>query len=183
MKAGIIDLFVDSFGWVLGKTFLFALAVMTGMAIGGFALWAGTKTGGDAFGFNGGEASIFSHLASVIAILPQIVLLFWAGMVFVRSEGAEMRHWGYVASLEALLLTVCFSKALPGGVGAQIVAWTVTLVSIGVLRVCLRKIEGWKMQRGMDHLAQLEEFNNARRAELKEKFGTENTSARELGFL
>ncbi len=183
MKAGIIDLFVDSFGWVLGKTLLFALAVMGGLAIGGFGLWAATQAVSGEFAFQAGGIPVFHHLSWVTALLPQILLLFWAGMVFVRSEMAEMKHWGQVAAIQALLMVGCFARALPDGMLPQILAWGLTLGGIAGLFALLRKIGSWQLNRGMDHLARLEELNNARRAEMKEKFGTENTSARELGIL
>jgi hypothetical protein len=180
MKSGIIDIFLEAFGWVLGKAGLFVLAILTGLALGGLGLWAGAMTAGGNFGFPA-SAPIYEHLTWVSAILPQVILLFWAGMIFVRSEAVEGKHWGQVAALQALLLTACCSGALPDGWLPRAVAWSVVLAGIAAMTFGLRRLEGWRQRRGEKHLARLEEMNARRREELKEKFGTESAGARELG--
>jgi hypothetical protein len=182
MKAGIIDIFLDSFGWVLGKTTVFAFAVMLGVAIGSCALFAGTRVGGGELEFSPGALPIYQYLGVVTAILPQLLVVFWAGMVFVRSESASAGHWVSIVAAEALVLTGCFSRALPGTL-AQVVAWIVTLSLIGGVAAIISKLEHWKVKRGVDHLERLQEENLVRRAGLKEKYGTENAGAGELGIL
>jgi hypothetical protein len=182
MKSGIIDIFIDAFGWVLGKAGLFVLAIATGVAIGASALRAGTMSGGGVFGFRD-VASIPGFLMWVSAILPQGVLLFWAGMIFVRSETVEGKHWGQLAALQAILLTACCSKGLPGGFFPPVVAWSVVFAGIAAVMAGLRRLEGWRQRRSEEHLAHLEEMNALRREELKARFGTDSAGARELGIL
>jgi vacuolar-type H+-ATPase subunit I/STV1 len=182
MKSGIIDIFVDAFGWVLGKAGLFVLAILTGLSVGASGLWAGTMMAGGSFGFQA-EKPIFEHLTWVSAILPQVLLMFWAGMVFVRSEAAEAKHWGQVAAMQALLLTVCCSGALPDGLFPRVVAWSIVLAGIAAVVAGLHGVEGWRQRRGEEHLARLEKMNALRREELKAKFGTVSVGARELGIL
>ncbi|MCW1922060.1 hypothetical protein OKA05_05815 [Luteolibacter arcticus] len=182
MKSGIIDIFADAFGWVLGKAGLFVLAVVTGVLIGAAGLWAGTKTGDGAFGFRE-VASVPGFLMWVGAILPQGVLMFWAGMIFVRSESVEAKHWGQLAAIQAILLTLCCSKGLPEGLLSRVVAWSVVFAGVAAVTTGLRRLEGRRQRRGEEHLARLEEENALRREELKDKFGTESVGARELGIL
>jgi hypothetical protein len=182
MKSGIIDIFADAFGWVLGKAAFFALAVVTGVVIGAAGLWAGTEAGDGGFGFRE-IASVPGFLMWVSAILPQGVLLFWAGMIFVRSEDVEAKHWGRLAAMQAILLAGCCSRGIPGGFLPPVVTWSVVLAGVATVIVSLRWLEGRRQRRGEEHLAQLEEMNALRRAELKAKFGTDSAGARELGIL
>jgi hypothetical protein len=182
MKSGIIDIFADAFGWVLGKAGLFVLAVVTGVVIGAAGLWAGTRMGDGGFGFRD-VASVPGFLMWVSAILPQGVLLFWAGMIFVRSEDVEAKHWGRLVAMQAILLAGCCSRGLPDGILPPVVAWSVVFAGIAAVIIGLRWLEGRRQRRGEEHLAQLEEMNVLRRAELKAKFGTDSAGARELGII
>jgi len=166
---------------VVGKAFLFAIAVMAGIAISGISLWAGTYAGGGEFGFEAGKP-IQEHLKVVMAVLPQIILLLWAGMLFVRSEKAGPRHWMIVAGFEALLMTGCFAAALPGGLLAQLVTWMVVITLIGGLATSVEASQTWQARRGADHLESLKEADVRRREELRGKFGTVSAGAEELGF-
>jgi hypothetical protein len=182
MKSGIIDILVDAFGWVLGKTGLFMLAIVTGVVIGASALCAGTMSGGGIFGFRD-IASVPGFLMWVSAILPQGVLLFWAGLIFVRSEDVEAKHWGRLVALQAILLTACCSRGLPSGLLPGLVAWSIVFAGIAAVTTGLRRFACLRQRRGEEHLAHLEEMNALRREELKAKFGTESVGARELGIL
>jgi len=181
MKSGIIDIFADAFGWVLGKTGIFLLAVVTGVVIGAAGLWAGTMAGDGVFGFRD-VASVPGFLMWVSAILPQGVLLFWAGIIFVRSENVEAKHWGQLVAMQAILLAGCCSRGLPNGLFPPLVAWSVVLGGIAAVITGLRRMERRRLRRGEEHLAQLEEMNARKREELKAKFGTVSASARELGI-
>lgn len=183
MKAGIIDIFADAFGWVLAKTAVFALAVLAGIAIGGLGLWAGSEAAGGFFGFKDGSHPVFKQLRWVTALLPQIIVVFWAGMVFVRSEQAEMKHWLQVVALEAGVMAWFLSGALPDGWLAVTVTWITTLAGVAALVWAGRRLERRHLRRGLEHLARLEEENRLRRAWMKETYGTESVSARELGIL
>lgn len=182
MKAGFIDILLGSMCWVLGRAALFALAILAGIGLGGFALWAATSAAGGGFGFPQGSHPVHHYLIWIAALIPQLLLLFWAGILFVRSEGMEMKHWGRVAALQALLMVFCFSRALPDGWLAQTVAWGIVLGGAALQTLILRALERRRTRRGMDYLAALTERNAARRAELKEKYGTTSASARELGI-
>ena len=182
MKAGIIDIFAESFGWVLGKTTLYAMAVGTGIGIGACALWAGTAAGSGELRFDAAPG-IHQHLAMVTAILPQVLVAFWMGMVFVRSENADAKHWVSVVALEALVMTACFSRAIPGGWLAQFAAWMVAVALIAAVEVAVVFLEFRKAKRGVDHLVRLLQENAGRRAALKEKVGTESAGAEDLGIL
>lgn len=183
MKAGIIDIFADTFGWVLGKAAIFAVAILLGVGIGACALSAGTAVGTGGFGFRGGSHPIHGQLSVVTAILPQIFVIFWAGMAFVRSEKAEGKHWVGVIAMEALAMTGCFAAAMPGGLIPQIAAWSVVIGGIAAVYYAVMLLERRQMRRGMDHLARLEMENSIRREEMKIKYGTTSTSARDLGLL
>ncbi|WP_367870108.1 hypothetical protein [Luteolibacter sp. Populi] len=183
MKSGFLDLLLATAGWVVGKTCLFALAALTGIAIGAVALWAGTMAGGGGFGFPTGESPIFGQLSTVIALLAQGVILFWAAMFYVRSEKAGGREWLMIAAGEALLLTGCFSLALPGGLGASIVSWCVCLGLLAGLKKIASRFGHRQIQRGIDHLEKLKEDNARRRVEMTAKYGTVSTGAEELGIL
>ena len=185
MKSGFLDLLLATAGWVVGKTFLFALAALTGVAIGAASLWAGTIAGGGGFGFGSGaeEGAIFSHLTTVVAVLPQCIILFWAAMFYVRSEKAGGREWLMIAAAEALLLTGCFTLALPGGSGAPIIAWCVCIGLLAGLKKIANKFGHRQVQRGVDHLEKLKADNALRRVEMTAKYGTVSTGAEELGIL
>ncbi|MEK7953528.1 hypothetical protein [Luteolibacter soli] len=182
MKSGIIDIFLDAFGWVLGKTGLFALAILTGIALGALGLWAGTMSGIGTFGFRA-DKPILEHITWVGAILPQVLLMFWAGMLFVRSEAVGAKHWGQVVAAQALLLVFCCADAMPEGLLPRMIAWSIVAVGIAGMAAGLRWLAGWVQRRGEAHLAHLEEENALRREELKEKYGTVSVGARELGIL
>lgn len=183
MKSGIIDIFAESLGWVLGKASLFALAVLLGIGIGGLALMAGTSVGGGEFRFDSGDNPIHQQLSVVTAILPQVLVVFWAGIIFVRSEQASVYHWVAIIALEALAMTASFSRAIPGGWMAQTVAWTVTVGGIVAVTHLVKLLEGRKQKRGLDHLEQLQLANAIRRDELRHKYGTFSASAEDLGIL
>ncbi len=181
MKAGFIDLLLDSIGWVLLKAAVFALAIFAGVGIGVLALMAGTSLGGGGFGFDAGMP-IQEGLMYVLAMLPQVAFVFWAGMWFVRSENVEARHWTIIAGLQAYLLTGCLMTAMPGGIFPRIVALAVTTGLMIVLSRGVRKYGNFQYRRGLDHFDLLMSENVARRAELKEKFGTVSSSAEDLGI-
>lgn len=181
MKAGFIDLLLDSVGWVLLKTFVFALAIFAGVGIGILALIIGTSVGGGRFGFESGMP-VQGGLRWVMALLPQVAFVFWGGMWFVRSENVEAKHWTIVAGLQAFLLTACLLTALPGGVFTRVVALAVTTGLMIGLNRCVRKFGAYQYRRGLDHFDLLMAENVARRAELNEKFGTVSSSAEELGI-
>ncbi len=183
MKAGIIDIFAESLGWVLGKTALFAMAAGLGVGIGASALWAGTAAGTGGFGFPAGSHPIHAQLSVVTAILPQVLVIFWAGMIFVRSETATARHWISIVALEALAMTACFARALPAGWLPQIAAWSVVIGGIAAAWYAVMALERMSLKRGLDHLARLQMANAIRREEMKRKFGTESAGAEDLGIL
>lgn len=181
MKAGFIDLLLDSIGWVLLKTLVFALAIFAGVGIGMVALTVGTGLGGGGFGFDAGMP-IQGGLMYVLAVLPQVAFVFWAGMWFVRSENVEAKHWMIIAGLQAYLLTGCFMTAMPGGIFARVVAIAVTTGLVIGLNRCVRRYGAYQFRRGLDHFDLLMSENVARREELKKKFGTVSSSAEELGI-
>ena len=181
MKAGFIDLLLDSIGWVLVKALIFALAILTGVGIATLALMVGTGVGGGGFGFETGMP-IQEGLMWVLAILPQVALVFWSGMWFMRSENVEARHWAIIAGLQAYLLTGCLMTAMPGGVFPRVVAVAVTTALMIGLNRCVRKFGKFQYRRGLDHFDLLAAENVARRKELKEKFGTVSSSAEDLGI-
>ena len=183
MKAGIIDIFADSFGWVLGKTTLFAMAVFLGLGIGASGLWLGTIVGSGEFRFESGSKPIHQQLSVVTAILPQVLVIFWAGMVFVRSEKAAVRHWVTIVGLEALTMTACCARAIPGGWFAVMAAWMATIAGIAAVYYAVVSLERRQLKRGLDHLERLQMANSIRREEMKRKYGTESTSAHDLGIL
>jgi len=183
MKAGIIDIFAESFGWVLGKAAFFAMAVFLGIGIGASGLWVGTAISSGEFGFKSGEHPIHQYLSVVTAILPQVLVIFWAGMIFVRSENAAARHWVTIVGLEALTLTACFSRAIPGGWFSVVTAWMVTFAGIVAVYYAIISLERRQVKRGLDHLERLQMANAIRREEMKRKYGTESTSAHDLGIL
>lgn len=183
MKSGIIDIFAESLGWVLGKASLFAMAVILGVGIGGLALMAGTSVGGGAFRFDSGDLPIHQYLSVVTAILPQVLVIFMAGFIFVKAENASANHWVTVVGLEAVAMTACFSRALPGGLLAQMAAWSVAIGGIVAVAYLIRLMEKRREKRGLDHLERLQLANAIRREELKRKYGTQSASAHELGIL
>jgi hypothetical protein len=184
MKAGFIDLLLDSIGWVLLKTLVFALAIFAGVGIGMVALMVGTGLGGGEFGFDSSAAMpVQGGLMWVMALLPQVGFVFWAGMWFVRSEKVEAKHWTIVAGVQAFLMTGCLMTALPGGIFPRIVAFAVTTGLMIGLNRCVRRYGAYQFRRGVDHLDLLMAENVARRKELKEKFGTVSSSAEDLGIL
>jgi len=183
MKAGIIDIFAESFGWVIGKATAFSFAVMAGVGIGLAALMAGSAVGGAPISFYGPAAGMKEYLTYVTAILPQVIVLFWAGMIFVKSEKAEARHWLGVVALEAIFLTASFSRAIPGGVLAQVAAWVVVIGGIAAFGYAVFFLERHQTRKGINHLERLMHENAIRRAELKKKFGTESASAIDLGLI
>ena len=183
MKSGIIDIFAESFGWVLGKTALFAIAVFLGVGIGGLALMAGTSAGAGEFRFDSGDLPIHQHLSVVTAILPQVLVIFWAGIIFVKSEQASAYHWVTVIGLEALAMTGSFSRALPEGWLSQMTAWTVAIGGIAAVAYLVKILERRKLKRGLDHLERLQMANTIRREELRHKYGTHSASAHDLGIL
>jgi hypothetical protein len=181
MKAGFIDLLLDSIGWVLLKTLIFALAILAGIGIGMLALTVGTALAGGNFGFEY-EMPVQGGLMWVMAILPQIAFVFWGGMWFVRSENVEAKHWTMIAGLQAFLLTGFLMAAMPGGLFTKVVAFAVTTGLMIGLNRCVRKFGAYQFRRGLDHFDLLMAENVARRAELKEKFGTVSSSAEDLGI-
>jgi hypothetical protein len=182
MKAGFIELLVDSIGWVLLKTLVFALAILAGLGIGIVALMVGAGVGGGGFG-SGAELSVQDGLMWVMAILPQVGFVFWSGMWFVRSENVEAKHWMILAGVQAYLLTGCLMTiVLPMGIFQKIVAMAVTTALMIGLKRCVRRYGAHQFRRGVDHLDLLMSENVARRQELKEKFGTVSSSAEELGI-
>lgn len=183
MKAGFIDLLLSTIGWVVGKTALFALAVMLGIVTGGAGLWLGTMAGQGDFGFRAGDLPIFGYLTVVGAILPQVLLMLWAGFCYVRSEKAGAWEWLRVVALQAALMLICFALAMPTGILPQLVAWGVVLGLLAVMAKIVRKAGNYQLQRGMNHLEKLKEENVIRRQELQKKFGTVSTGAEELGIL
>jgi hypothetical protein len=183
MKAGFLDLLLGTVAWVVGKTFLFALAVMLGLLTGGAGLWLGTIAGQGEFGFRAGDLPIFGYLTVVGAILPQVLLMLWAGFVYVRSEKAGAWDWLRVVAMQAALLLICFALALPQGLMPQMVAWGVALGLLALQAKMVRKSCNIQLQRGINHLEKLKEDNVRRREELNEKFGTVSTGAEELGIL
>lgn len=183
MKAGFIDLLLSTIGWVVGKTALFALAVMLGILTGGAGLWLGTMAGNGSFGFRAGELPIFGYLTVVGAILPQVLLMLWAGFAYVRSEKAGAWEWLRVVALQAALMLICFALAMPEGILPQLVAWTVALGLLALMAKGLRKAGDHQLQRGLNHLEKLKEDNARRRQELHAKFGTVSTGAEDLGIL
>jgi hypothetical protein len=183
MKAGFIDLLLDSIGWVLVKAWVFALAILTGVGMAILALMAGTAVGGGGFGFAAGSGMpIQEGLMWVLALLPQVAFVFWAGMYFVRSENVEARHWTIIAGLQAYLLTGCLMMAMPGGIFARVVAVAVTTALMIGLSRGVKKFGNFQYRRGLDHFDLLMSENVARRKELKEKFGTVSSSAEDLGI-
>jgi hypothetical protein len=183
MKAGFIDLLLSTIGWVVGKTALFALAVMLGIVTGGAGLWLGSMAGDGGFGFRAGDQAIFGYLSVVGAILPQVVLMLWAGISYVRSEKAGAWAWLRVVAMQAALMLICFALAMPEGILPQVIAWGVALGLLALMAKIVRKVGNHQLQRGLNHLEKLKEDNVRRREELKEKFGTVSTGAEELGIL
>jgi hypothetical protein len=183
MKSGIIDIFAESLGWVLGKVSLFAMAVLLGVGIGGLALMAGTEVGGGEFRFDSGDHPMHQYLSVVTAILPQVFVIFWAGIIFVRSEQASAYHWVTIIALEAVAMTGSFARAIPGGWMAQVAAWTVAAGGIVAVAHAVKLLERRKLKRGLDHLERLQLANAIRREELKQKYGTGSASAHDLGLL
>jgi hypothetical protein len=182
MKAGFIELLVESIGWVLVKTLVFALAILAGVGIGIVALMIGAALDGGGFG-SGGELSVQDGLMWVMALLPQVGFVFWSGMWFVRSENVEAKHWTILAGVQAFLLTGCLMIVLPMGIFPKIVAFAVTTGLVIGLNRCVRKYGAHQFRRGVDHLDLLMAENVARRAELRKKFGTVSSSAEDLGIL
>jgi hypothetical protein len=103
-------------------------------------------------------------------------------MWFVRSENVEAKHWTIIAALQAFLLTGCLMTAIPDGVFTKVVALAVTTGLVIGLNRCVRKYGAYQFRRGLDHFDLLMAENVARRAELKEKFGTVSSSAEDLGI-
>ena len=147
VKAGIIDILVDSFGWVVGKALLFALAVVAGFGMGVIALAAGTAAGGGGFGFASINPGIHTHLVVVASLLPLVACVFWAGMWFVRSENAGAREWGVIAGIHTILLVACFTAALPSGWLSKAAAWGLALAMPLMLGTGLWVFQQWRMSR------------------------------------
>lgn len=183
MKSGFLDILLGAIGWVVGKTALFALAVMLGILTGGAGLWLGTMAGAGEFGFRAGDIAIFGYLTVVGAILPQVVLMLWAGFCYVRSEKAGAWEWLRVVAMQAALMLICFALAMPTGILPQLVAWGVALTLLALQAKLLRKVGSVQLERGLSHLEKLKEENTRRRQELNTKFGTVSTGAEELGIL
>ncbi len=183
MKSGFLDILLGAVGWVVGKTALFFLAIMLGIITGGAGLWLGTWAGGGEFGFHTGEIPIFGYITVVAAILPQVVLMLWAGFLYVRSEKAGAWEWLRVVAMQAGLMLICFALAMPVGILPHVVAWSVALGLLALQAKLVRKAGKVQLKRGLNHLDKLKEDNVRRRQEMHTKFGTVSTGAEELGIL
>ena len=183
MKSGFLDLLLSTAGWVVGKTALFFLAIILGIITGGTGLWLGTMVGQGEFGFRAGDNPIFGYLTVVGAILPQVLLMVWAGIIYVRSEEAGAWQWLRVVAMEAGLLLICFALAMPSGILPQVVAWGAALGLLALQAKLVKKLGYRRVERGENHLEKLLADNVRRRQELNEKYGTVSTGAKDLGIL
>jgi len=181
MKAGIIDILLDAFGWVGGKAALFYLAIFTGAGMGALALLAGMKVGK---GFDypiTGDNPIAQAAPGFVVGVPQFALLFGVALWWVRSEKVGVRSWAVIAGVEAALVTLFL---LPGisGVFPLIVTMTVliaetVILAKGVIAFRVLQVRRWEE----DAAARLVE-NAHRREDLLARFGTVNSSAADLGI-
>lgn len=183
MKAGFIELLVDSIGWVLLKALVFAMAILSGAGIGVLSLMAGTALAKGSFGYAGGsEVGIQGGLMYVLAVLPIIAFVFWTGMWFIRSENVEAKHWNILATLQAFMITGIFIMAIPGGIFPKVAAVLITVTLTTALRRGVRRYGKFEANRGQNHLEELLAANVERRAGLEKKFGTVSSSAEDLGI-
>ncbi len=180
MKGDVIEVFGDTFAWVFGKAFLFFVAVVTGIGIGVASIAASSLLGT-------GSAPVVSfadgRLVYVIGcIVPALFAVIFAGMWFVRSDEAGWLAWSGLAAAQAALLGAAYSTIFRPGLAALATLWGLLVVCSAMLAVALWCWQIWRTNRWAAELAMLQAENQRRRAELKEKFGTESAGADELGI-
>lgn len=182
MKAGIIDILLEAAGWVWGKTFLFALAVLTGVGIAVSGLAAGARVG-RSFSIESGDG-VFADAVPVLGIgLPIAAALFITALWWVRSEKAGLTSWTAVAVSLSLVVTGSLCGGLPHRVLPHLVAWGMVAGLIVVLLKAVSAFRRWQLRRQEAHSESLANANRERREYLQKHFGTVSSSAADLGFV
>jgi hypothetical protein len=177
MKIDIGDVFASGIGWLFKQLFLFVASIWLGTFIGGAAVLAGRLA--DGWSFDTDYLAYSPVLLLSLWLIPNVCFLGAAIYWFVREETETTLACGILIGVESLVAVAGGVKWIHGWLPLT-TTWTTCLVLIGMAGTGLWFFRQWQINRWAAELVALKAENAARRAELKEEFGTESAGPDEI---
>lgn len=172
-------MFASGIGWLLKQLSLFLVSIWLGTFIGGASLLAGELADGGPFDT---DYLVYSPVFLLsLWLIPNVCFLAAAIYWFVREETETTLAYGILIGVESLVAVAGGIKRLDGWLPLS-TTWATCLVLIGMAGAGLWFFRQWQINRWAGELEILKAENAARRAEMKEQFGTDSAGVDEIGM-
>jgi hypothetical protein len=169
MQLDVEDIFAGVFGSILGRWFLFVVAVWIGCWVGVVGLLAGN--------YFGGASPSPGNLIGFLLFAPTLLLSLWgvanvpfllfSFIYFIRSESIGYKAWGIVIAVESLTVMAGWAKEPFGGSLAHLVPWLAWLVGLVMAETGVWLIAQVARNRWVRQLEELKAENAQRNAETR----------------